>query len=405
MDPLLVEWLNLVVRWVHVLAAILWIGDSFLFMWMDSSLTRPARPREGDVAGELWMVHSGGFYEVVKRRTLAPHELPSPLHWFKWQAYSTWFSGFLLMAIVYWMGSGAALVEPGPGALHRHAAILLSGVLLLAAWWIYDALWMSPLGRREVAAAAVSLALLAASAFGVTRVFSGRAAFLQLGAMLGTVMASNVMMRIIPAQNRMLAATRAGQPMDAALGARAKQRSVHNHYLTLPVLFTMLSNHFPSTYGHPAGWIVLLLLIALGMAAKHVMNARGASDRRVLLAGAAAVIGLIVIYARPMAPLGEANALEAASGPAVPFETAHAIIERRCLSCHSAAPANPSFPEAPGGVAFDRPEQIQGHADRIAVRAVRTRTMPLGNLTGMTDGERRQLGAWIAQGARVDAPR
>lgn len=403
MEPLLAEWLNLLLRWAHVLAAILWIGDSFLFMWMDSSLRPSSRPRDGDVAGELWMVHSGGFYEVVKRRTLAPHEIPTPLHWFKWQAYSTWITGFLLMAVVYWLGSGAVLVEPAPGALHPHVAITLSAVLLLAGWWIYDALWMSPLGRRPALASAISLALLAAASFGVTRVFTGRAAFLQIGAMLGTVMAANVMMRIIPAQNRMLAATRAGQPMDAAPGARAKQRSVHNHYLTLPVLFTMLSNHFPSTYGHPAGWIVLLLLVALGMAVKHVMNARGASDRRVLLAGAAAVIALIALYVR--SPATGAPGAAGIPGPPVPFATAQAIIERRCVSCHAATPANPSFPAPPGGVAFDRPEQIRGHADRIRVRAVLTRTMPLGNLTGMTDEERAQLGAWIAQGARLPPAR
>lgn len=401
MDPLLAEWLHLLVRWVHVLAGILWIGDSFLFMWMDANLKPPRAARAGDVAGELWMVHSGGFYEVVKRRTLAPDEIPSPLHWFRWQAYTTWVSGLLLLALVYWMGSQAVLVEPGPGALHPHAAITLSAVLLLAGWWAYDAIWASPLGARPAAAAALSLGLLAAAAFGVGQVFSGRAAYLQIGAMLGTVMASNVMMRIAPAQKRMLAATRAGAAMDPALGRRAKQRSIHNHYLTLPVLFTMVSPHFPSTYGHPAGWAVLLLLVAFGMAAKHVMSARGASDRRVVAAGLAAVAGLVALYATLPRTIATADAGDAA-GPPVAFATAHAIIEARCTSCHAAQPANPSFPAPPGGVAFDRPEQIRAHAERIRVRAVATRSMPLGNLTGMTDEERGLLGRWIAQGARLD---
>lgn len=401
MEPIAIEWLNLLVRWVHVIAAIMWIGDSFLFMWMDSSLEPPSRPRDGAVVGELWMVHSGGFYEVVKRQVLAPAELPRQIHWFKWQAYTTWLSGFALLGIVYYLNRGLYLVDPTSSSLHPTAAIALSVGALALAWLVYDAIWMSPLAARPRLAATLSFALLLAATFGATRVFSARAAFLQVGAMLGTIMAANVWRRIIPAQDRMLAATRAGTAVDVSLGARAKTRSVHNHYLTLPVLFTMLSNHFPSTYGHPLNWLVLSLLIVFGIALKQAMNARRPAHALLFVAGLLSLAGAVALTARPggtsAAPAGLAD------GPAIAFADVRAIVDRRCITCHSAHPTNPSFPQPPSGIALDRPEQLRALAPRILVRAVVTQTMPLGNLTGMTDEERRTLGAWIAQGARLDA--
>ena len=285
------EWLNLLLRWAHVIAGIMWIGDSFLFMWMDKSLVAPSRARPGDVVGELWMVHSGGFYEVVKRRKLAPDEVPSPLHWFMWESYTTWLTGFALLAVVYFFGGGVFLVDRSVANLSLPAAIAISIALLVGAWLVYDALWSSPLGSRPVLGAWVSFALIVAACFGLTHLFSGRAAFVHLGAMMGTIMSANVWRRIIPAQSQMLAATRAGTTVDTSLGARAKQRSTHNHYMTLPVVITMLSNHFPSTYGSPCNGLVLVLLVVLAAAAKHVMSARpqqsprGARRRR--LAGGA----------------------------------------------------------------------------------------------------------------------
>jgi uncharacterized membrane protein len=401
MPALALEWLNLALRWAHVIAAIMWIGDSFLFVWLDRTLSAPRAPRAGDVLGEIWLVHGGGFYELVKRRSLAADELPERLYWFKWQAYTTWITGFLLLAVVFLLGSSVALVEPGAHAMGRAAAAGLSLALLVAGWLVYDALWSSPLGRNPRAAALVSFALLALAAFGLCRVYTGRAAYLQLGAMLGTIMAANVAHRIIPAQRQMLAATRAAQPVDVSLGARAKSRSLHNHYLTLPVLFTMLSAHFPSTYGHPLAWLVLLLIFIAAAAVKHVMNEGLRSDRRVLAIGALALAAAITMTVQPPTASREAAAL--AAGPPVRFEEARAIVECRCVSCHAAHPANPAFPEPPNGVTFETPVQIRSRADRILVRAVLTKTMPLGNLTGMTDDERRTLGAWIAQGAPIDS--
>ena len=397
------EWLHLAARWIHVIAAIMWIGDSFLFMWMDRSLVAPSRPREGDVVGELWMVHSGGFYEVVKRRVLAPGEMPRTLHWFMWEAYTTWITGMLLLGIVYYFSGGVYLIDRSVSGLGLGAAIGISLGLLVAAWLVYDALWRSPLARSPALAAGVGFALIVATSYGLTRIYPGRAAFIQLGAMLGTIMVTNVAHVIIPAQRAMVAATRAGRAADAALGVRAKQRSTHNHYLTLPVLFTMLSNHFPSTYGSRHAWLVLALLVITGTALKYVMNYRARSHPSVVLAGAAALVAAVALTARP-SPGTRAAASYRDAAP-VAFAEVRAIIERRCLTCHATHPSNPSFPQPPSGIVLEDPRRIQSLAPRILVRAVETRTMPLGNLTGMTEEERATLGAWIAQGARIDGAR
>jgi len=393
---ILAEWLNLLLRWTHVIAAILWIGDSFLFMWMDASLTPPTRPHAGDVAGELWMVHSGGFYEVVKRRVLAPGEVPAKLHWFMWQAYTAWMSGFALLVVVYWAGGTAFLVDRSVLALSGAQAIGISAASLLLGWIVYDLLWTSPLARYPRVAAALSLALLAAAIAGYTRVFSGRAAFLHAGALMATIMAGNVWQRIIPVQAKMIAATRAGVPADAALGARAKQRSIHNHYLTLPVVFAMLSNHFPSMYSHPQSALVMVLFVAFGMSFKYWMNVRLRGNRWIPALALASLLALIVLTTRP-ASHASAGVPEMAP---VSYATAHGILERRCMTCHSRHPSNPSFPEAPAGVMFDDAARVVSLAPRIQVRAVETKTMPLGNLTGITQAERDTLAAWIAGGAR-----
>lgn len=392
MPPLLLEWLGALARWVHVLAAIMWVGDSFLFMWMDASLEPSRRPREGDVAGEMWMVHSGGFYEVVKRRSLRPAELPPNLYWFMWQSYSTWISGAFLLAVVYWLGGGALLVESG-SRLTQGAAVALSAGTLVAGWLVYDAACRSPLARTPRLLAVVLALALGATVFGLTRVFGARAAWLQIGAILGSIMAANVWRVIVPGQAKMLAQTRAGVPVDTAPGRLAKTRSTHNHYLTLPVLFMMLSQHFPSGYGHPLGWLVLLLVSAFGVALKYVMIARTRSDWRAVTGGVLALAAAVVLTARP----GTGSATVASTLRArVSDEQAFAIVERRCTTCHSEKPSNPSFPEPPAGVKLDRLERLKTMAPRVQVRAIDTRTMPLGNLTGMTDAERDTLAAWLA---------
>ncbi|MCC6651259.1 MAG: urate hydroxylase PuuD [Candidatus Eisenbacteria bacterium] len=396
MPAIVSEWLNILLRWTHIIAAIMWVGDSFLFMWMDRHLEKPSRPRDGDVTGELWMVHSGGFYEVVKRRTLSVGEIPERLHWFKWQAYTTWLSGIALLAVVYWFGGAVYLVDHSVSPLSAAQAVGLSAASLVAGWLLYDALWMSSLARRPGVAVAVSLLLLAGVAVGFTHAFSGRGAFLMTGAFLATIMAANVWRRIIPAQKQMMAATRAGKAADATLGARAKSRSTHNHYLTFPVVFCMLSNHFPSMYGHSQPAAVLLLFMTFGITFKYWMNFRGRTPQWILAAGVLSLLGLVGLTApRPAGAVAGAGSVTTA----VDYETARRVMERRCFTCHSLHPTNPSFPEPPSGVRFDEPERMVALAERIRVRAVETKTMPLGNLTGMTDEERDTLAAWIAAGA------
>ena len=397
MSPIVQEWLNLVVRWAHVIAAIMWIGDSFLFMWLDSQLRKSERPLEGDVVGELWMAHSGGFYEVVKRKSLGA--LPEKLHWFKWESYTTWITGFLLLIIVYYLGGKAMLLD-ATSPLSHLAAVHMSLGLILGAVVIYDLLCRTPLAKDNRVFGALGFVLMVGAAFGISRCFTPRATFLQVGAMLGTIMASNVFFRIIPAQKHMLAATKEGRPVDTSHGARAKVRSTHNHYLTLPVLFTMLSNHFPALYGHEQPWAILGLLFVAGAGAKYIMNFRG-KTHPIVFAGTAVALGGVVLLTAP-----KAIAIDPAyaAGPPVSFATTQQIVATRCLTCHAEKPTNPSFAAPPSGVMLDTPERIASYAPRIFVRAVQTKTMPLGNLTFITETERKLLGAWIAQGADIHAP-
>lgn len=398
MSAFLIEWLNVLLRGAHVVAAIMWIGDSFLFMWMDASLRRPRPGREGDVAGEMWMTHSGGFYEVVKHRTLAA--LPEHLYWFMWQSYSTWLTGMLLLVVVFGLGGRAMLLGPDSGLSHG-AAFALALAVLAAGWLLYEALCRLP-GLRGPAFAAVGLAVIGVAAFALTRVFTPRAAFLLVGAATGTLMTANVFFVIIPGQARMLAATREGRPVDASHGARAKARSTHNHYLTLPVLLLMLSNHFPALWGAPHAWAVLTLLFVIGAGVKRFMNELGATPWPVLAGTLAALAGAVALTLPP-GPGPDVRAL--ARHASVDDEAARAIVLARCVSCHAARPGNEAFASPPAGVVLENAEQMRAYAGRIVYRVVETKTMPLGNLTGITDEERRTLGAWAWQQSHGTAGR
>ncbi len=386
------DWANLLLRWAHFVAGIAWIGSSFYFIWLDRALTEPDHARPG-VEGDLWMVHSGGFYQVEKRRP-GPGEVPAILHWFKWEAMLTWITGISLLVLLYYL-SGAYLLDPSVSGIGRGAAIALGIGLLVFGWLIYDALWRS-LARRPAVAAAISLALLTAVTVLLCRLLSGRAAFMHVGSLLGTIMVANVWMRILPAQHQMLAATRAGRPADFTLGERAKQRSVHNSYMTFPLLFIMLSNHFPATYASPVNWLVLLLLFVAGASVRHAMIGRGASSRWALVPAGVALAGAMFFST----PKGAAARTPAAATDSVPpFHAVRAVIAQRCQPCHSQYQSDRSLGPAPGGVTFDTPESIARLAERIRVRAVETKTMPLANKTGMTDDERALLSRWIASGA------
>ncbi len=383
----MLDWVNLVVRWVHLTAGIAWIGSSFYFIWLDRDLTAPAPPRPR-VEGETWMVHSGGFYRVEKRR-IGPGEMPGVLHWFKWEAALTWASGMVLLAVVYYLTGGALLVDPAVSSLSVGWATLVALGTLVAGWFVYDALWRSPVNRTPTVAAALSLALFGAVTYLHFRLLSGRAAYIHVGSLLGTLMVANVWAVILPAQQRMIDATRRGEEPDFLLGEHAKRRSVHNSYMTLPVLFLMLSSHFPQTYGQRLGWLILILLTLAGAAARHAMIGRGPL-RLWALAPMTACFLAVVALATPR------SAAPTSRAAAVPFADVRHIIHLRCLTCHSAFPTDDVFRTAPNGLMFDTPQQIDAAASRIAERTAVQRTMPPGNKTGITDEEREALRRWAA---------
>lgn len=393
------EWLNLSVRWFHLIAGISWIGSSFYFMWLDASLEAPP-PEKKNVEGELWMVHSGGFYQV-ERRLIGPGDMPQTLHWFKWEAMLTLLSGLCLIAIVFYLTGGALLTDPAVAALTPLQAIGVSAGGIALAWVLYDALWQSALGQGSgKPATAISFGLLFGVVYGFCHLLSGRAAFVHVGAMLGTLMVLNVWVRILPAQQKMVDATKAGKKPDLTHSARAKKRSVHNSYLTLPVLFMMLSNHFPSTYGSAHNWIILCLLIFVGAAIRHVMIVRmkNAPGTWWLVPAAASVVVLIAMTA----PTVRIATKGASGGVAVPYARVRSVMAQRCLPCHSVHPTDDVFRAAPNGVMFDLPEQMQAYATSIKQRAVDLKTMPLANKTEMTDEERALIGTWVEQGAGLD---
>jgi uncharacterized membrane protein len=393
MTSWLTDWANLLLRWTHFIAGIAWIGSSFYFIWLDRALSAPAQPRPG-VEGDLWMVHSGGFYQVEKRRP-APGEIPPVLHWFKYEALFTWITGIALLVLVDYL-TGAYLLDPNVSRITRATALAVGAGVLVGGWFVYDFLWSSGFSRRQApVAAAISLILLVAVSYLMCRLLSGRAAFMHVGSLLGTIMVANVWIRILPAQQEMLDATRAGRPADFTLGERAKVRSVHNSYMTFPLLFIMLSNHFPAIYANPRNWLVLLLLFVAGAAVRHAMIGRGTRAAWALLPAGLALAGAMFLSTAK-----GAAARSAASAGSVPaFVAVRAVITQRCQPCHSQYQTDSSFGFAPGGVMFDTPESIARLAERIRIRAVETKTMPLANKTGMTDEERALLARWISGGA------
>jgi uncharacterized membrane protein len=390
MDPYANEWLDLLVRWLHVVAAIAWIGSSFYFIALDNHL-RPPKDEADDergVGGEAWEIHGGGFYQVQKYR-VAPKTLPEPLYWFKWEAYTTWLSGFALLIVLYYFNANTYLIDKSVADLRPWQAIAISVALLVAAWLVYDGLCR--VIPNDVALAAVLLVLVTLAAWGVSHLFSGRAEYIQIGAMLGTMMAGNVFFVIIPAHWELIRAKQAGREPSAAAGLRAKQRSVHNNYLTLPVVFTMISNHFPITYGHSYSWLILVALLVIGAWVRHFFNLRHTGRTAWWIPVTAALaIAAVAVAIRPHGSSG---------GTAVPFTRAQAIVQARCVPCHSAHPTKVDV--APMGLVLDTPKQIHAQASLIEQVAVTTKVMPLGNETGMTQAERDTLGAWIRQGAKT----
>jgi uncharacterized membrane protein len=394
MQAYVLDWLNLLGRWIHLITGIAWIGASFYFVWLDNHLLPPTDPdlEKKGVGGELWAVHGGGFYNAQKYR-VAPATLPPHLHWFKWEAYSTLISGFFLLCLIYYVGADVYLIDKGVADIGHTAAIAIGLGTLAGGWIVYDLLCRSPLGRNDNALALVLAALLAGAAYGLCHVFSARGAFIHFGAMLGTIMVLNVYFVIMPGQRELVAATAQGRSPDPTPGLRAKQRSVHNTYFTLPVLFAMISTHYAMLYGGRYNWLTLMAMTLAGALIRifFVSRHKGPGSPLPL------ALGILILAAVAWA-LAPAATVVASTAPKSDFARVQVIIGERCAVCHSATPTQPGFAAAPKGMMFDTPERIATQAVQIQ-QQVASEAMPIGNLTNMTDDERAVVLDWAARGA------
>jgi uncharacterized membrane protein len=390
------DWLQLLIRWIHLITGIAWIGSSFYFVWLDNSLLAPKAQEDADkgIGGELWAVHGGGFY-VVRKFKVAPEMLPEPLHWFKWEAYTTWMSGFALLIVMYYLHANVYMIDKSVADISPLQAVGLSVALLVVGWLLYDQLCKRLGLERELWIAGVVVVFIAFVAWRLSYALSGRAVYIQIGAMLGTIMAANVLFVIIPSQRKLVEAKEQGIAPDPVYGLRGKQRSVHNNYFTLPVLFIMISNHYPMTYGAKHGWAVLIAIMLLAAYVRHFFNLRH-RGRTVWAIPVTAMLAtlLLAILIAPDKP-------QATAGGPPPFAKVQAIVMQRCVGCHAEKPTQEGFAVAPKNVMFDTPELIAANAQKMYEQAVVTKAMPIGNLTGMTDGERATIAAWFNGGAPI----
>lgn len=388
MEAYLLDWLNLLVRWLHFITGIAWIGSSLYFIWLDNHLEAPRDPGDTDkgVGGEVWSVHGGGFYHAQKYKR-APTPLPENLHWFKWEAYWTWISGMFLLGLVYFLGAEVYLIDRSVADLSVLVAIGSALAFIAGGWIVYDLMCKSSLANHDGAFAMILLLLSGALAWGLCQLFSGRAAYILFGSTLGTIMVANVYFVIIPGQKQMLATAERGEEPDPAPGLRAKLRSVHNTYFTMPVLFVMTSNHYAMTYSHEYNWAILIAISVAGALIRVYFVARHNGKASSLPAVLAVV--LLVVLAAILSPRSQVG-----HEATVTFAQVQNVINARCTSCHSSAPVHPAFPAAPLGVMFDNDAQILAEAARIHQQTVVTRVMPIGNLTAMTEAERQIIDQW-----------
>ncbi len=416
MDPHITEWLNLVIRWAHMVVGVAWIGASFYFVWLENNLNR-SNPKDG-LSGDLWAIHGGGIYHLEKYK-LAPPKMPEHLHWFKWEAYFTWITGVCLLAVVYYLNAEIYLIAPGSG-LNAMTAVAIGFGVLVAGWFIYDLLCDSALGKRPLLLGVVLFAGLVGAAYGLSQIFSGRGAYIHVGAIIGTIMVGNVFRVIMPAQRNLVKAIEESREPDPALPAKGLLRSRHNNYLTLPVLFIMISNHFPSTYGSEYNWLILAALSVFSILVRHYFNTRHGSQKYAWAVPVAA-LGMVTLafvtspYASKMAApepaqvkveqAAASNQGQAEAAPAkaavIEFAQVKNVVAQRCTVCHSAAPTHAAFKTAPAGFILDTPEEIKLGVPRIMAQSVQTKVMPLGNMTQMTDEERALIGNWVEQGASI----
>ena len=390
------DWLSLIIRWLHVIAGISWIGTSFYFIFLDLSLRKHAKLPPG-VGGEAWNVHGGGFY-LMRKYVVAPAELPEELHWFKYEAYFTWLSGFALLSVIYYWGAESFLIDRAVLDITQTQAILISIAFLAAGWIVYDLLCRSPFSSHPLLLSAAVFVLIAFAAYFLTHLFSGRAAFVHVGAMVGSIMVGNVFFIIIPNQKKIVKSLLAGEEPDPKLGKAGKDRSTHNNYLTLPVILMMISQHYPMLYDNRHSWLVVTLILLVGGTIRHFFNlmhtGRKISELRWQWPTAAVLMALLIAF------LSWSPATDKAADdrPMPTALDAVAIAQARCISCHAVKTTDPDIEKAPGGVMLETAADLRKHSARVLKQAVLSKAMPLANKTKMTDEERETLGRWIRAG-------
>jgi uncharacterized membrane protein len=393
MDVFVADWLNLILRWAHLVVGIGWIGTSFYFIALDLGLRKNPNSPAG-VYGEQWQVHGGGFYHVDKY-TVAPPQLPKHLVWFRWEAYLTWMTGFGLLVVMYYWNARAYLIDPTVLDISPATAIAISIATLAAGWFIYDLICRSPVGRHTVLLSAIVFVLIVAASWGLSHVFSGRGAFIHVGSLIGTIMAVNVFYVIIPNQKKLVAQLQAGEEPDPRYGAIGKQRSVHNNYLTLPVLLMMVSNHYPMLYSHPYSWLVVALILITGGLVRHLINRHDAGDDFHAYSWAAPVAAIALASAITVtAPHSATSSIQVADGEVLQ------IVQHHCAVCHARRPQHPGFAEAPKDMRFENLNDVRQYARLVRAQVVQSNAMPLGNETRMTAEEREKIGAWLGSQRR-----
>jgi len=395
MWPQIYEWLALFIKWFHVIAGVAWIGASFYFVWLDNNLdTPPEWKRKKGIKGDLWAVHGGGFYEVAKYK-VGPEAMPEKLHWFKWEAYSTWLSGTLLLFWIYYLRADAYLIDPQVMELSTLQAVALGAGGITLGWLIYEGLMHSPLANKPLALSLCLVIIGALFCFGFSQLFSGRGAFIHVGALIGTIMVSNVWLKIIPGQKKMVAQVAAGEAVDPAPGLEAKRRSVHNNYLTLPVIFLMISNHYPMIYQHSHSWIILCAIIGLSAWIRHFFNLKhqGIHKPVIIVSGAIGMLllALLVSWTKVHSNAAVSPTVAIDTGLSPQHQQVMDIVQQRCSSCHSRTPHDDIFTAAPAGVMLDTWQDVERWQERIIARAVVSQDMPFLNKTQMTEQERQQL--------------
>lgn len=392
MDNFIADWLNLILRWAHMIVGIGWIGTSFYFIALDLGLRKEKGQQKG-VYGTAWQVHGGGFYHV-KKYTVAPPQLPEHLHWFRWEAYLTWVTGFGLLCVQYYWNARAFLIDPAVLDIAPSTAIMISVATLAAGWLLYD-LTCRLFGDNTLPLALTVFAMIVAASWGLTHIFSGRGAFIHVGALVGTIMACNVFMVIIPNQKKMVAQMIAGKNPDARLGAIGKQRSLHNNYLTLPVLLMMVSPHYPMLFSHPHSWLVVALILVTGGLVRHFINRADAGDDFRLFTWTAPAAAIALACAITLtAPKLPASTMQVADADALK------IVSHHCTGCHARKPTHAGFAEAPNNIRIENLNDLRQYARLVRAQAVNSNAMPLGNETRMSAEERAMLGAWLQANAR-----